>query len=169
MKMYPLLSLAFAFASGSLLFGQDRTLTFRPPKALNPVVTGAPYCADEVSESFQTLNDGTYITQSNKQYHICRDYVGRTMRERDVFPGAQPTSGGNIKVVEILDPVAGVQYTLDSQHRIAYRGSGAATRTTNRSTRSHCAGPGARRAIRILHRVARNQDHCRHSGAGDLI
>jgi len=135
MTRLPLIPLAFVFASATLAFGQETvtaavanggftaSATFNPAFRMGlPALTGAPYCADEISEFQQTLNDGTQILQTTRDRHVCRDTAGRTRNERSLFNGARPGNvATNITVVEILDPVAGVQYTLDTQHKIAHR------------------------------------------------
>ena len=52
--------------------------------------------------------------------HIYRDSAGRTRIERPVLRRSDGTGDPPI-VVEILDPVAGCQYTLDTQNHIAHR------------------------------------------------
>ena len=74
------------------------TIGLPAPPSHRPVVTGAPYSAEVVSERIQTLADGTHITQnaqSTKQY---RDSQGRTRTE--TFPGGA-------QVAEIHDSVTG--------------------------------------------------------------
>jgi len=120
MTRLPLIPLAFVFAT--LAFGQETvtagavnggfraSATFNPAWRMGlPALTGAPYCADEISEFQQTLNDGTHILQTNRDRHVCRDTAGRTRSERSLFNGARPANvGANITVIEILDPVSGV-------------------------------------------------------------
>jgi hypothetical protein len=77
-------------------------------------VAGAPYSADAVTETTQTLGDGNHITRktSAKTY---RDSQGRTRREQsfqaigDFSAGAEPPA-----IVQINDPVAGVNYSLNA-------------------------------------------------------
>ena len=68
------------------------------------VVQNAPFSAEAVTESSQTLEDGNRIT-SKMSATIVRDSEGRTRRE-------QRNSKGML-VVFIHDPVAGVAYVLD--------------------------------------------------------
>jgi TonB family protein len=84
----------FAFVSGQLVSG--------------PTVKGAPYSAEAVNETVQTLADGNRIVQrtSAMQY---RDSDGRERREETSAMGA----------IFITDPVAGVQYTLHPQSQTA--------------------------------------------------
>jgi len=77
-------------------------------------VTGAPYTAQAVTETTQTLSDGNRISQTT-QGLVARDSEGRTRREQSMppFPGAQ---GDAMKLVFINDPVAQVSYVLHSDH-----------------------------------------------------
>jgi hypothetical protein len=98
------------------------------PAVLPPAITGAPYSGEEVTESSQTLTDGTRLTRKIPQQRVYRDGLGRTRVE---CPILQPPPGALLRrpavevdpIVSITDPVAGVQYVLDMQHRVAYRSS----------------------------------------------
>jgi hypothetical protein len=72
---------------------------------IGPTVKGAPYAADGVTESSQTLGDGTHINR-RETYTIYRDGEGRVRRE----------SGDQ---VWISDPVAKVSYFLDTKQQTA--------------------------------------------------
>jgi hypothetical protein len=48
----------------------------------DPIVTGAPYSAEETGENVQTLTDGTHITQKQVTTKFYRDSEGRTRTER---------------------------------------------------------------------------------------
>ena len=87
----------FEFVSGQLISG--------------PPVKGAPYSAEAVNESIQTLADGNRIVQrtSAMQY---RDSDGRERREETSAMGA----------IFITDPVAAVRYTLHPDSRSAEKG-----------------------------------------------
>ena len=93
------------------------------PRFLPPAVTGAPYSGEETQEHTQTLSDGTHITQGIMQRTMYRDSLGRTRVERPLmgphlsYLNAPPSP----IIVEITDPVAGVQYTLDTEKKIAHR------------------------------------------------
>ena len=73
--------------------------------ATGPTVTGAPYSAQGVTETNQTLGDGTHINRQ-ETYTIYRDGEGRMRRE----------SGDH---VWISDPVANVSYILDTKLQTA--------------------------------------------------
>lgn len=72
--------------------------TLRPA---GQTVKGAPYSADEISESTQVLGDGTRIHNETRG-KIYRDSEGRTRRE----------SGDT---ATIIDPVAGTSYKLNTK------------------------------------------------------
>jgi hypothetical protein len=76
-----------------------------------PPVKGAPYSAETVNETIQTLADGNRIVQrsSSMQY---RDAEGRERREETSAMG----------VIFITDPVAGTRYTLHPESRTAEKG-----------------------------------------------
>jgi hypothetical protein len=77
-----------------------------------PVVTGAPYSADQVQE--YTPPDGASNARSNVIGHFARDAQGRTRMERAYKPAP-------IWLTEIYDPVAGVAWLLDDQKKVAHR------------------------------------------------
>jgi hypothetical protein len=72
---------------------------------IGPVVKGAPYSAEAVTESTQTLGDGTHINRQ-EAHTIYRDGEGRVRRE----------SG---EEAWISDPVANVSYVLDTKQQTA--------------------------------------------------
>ena len=88
----------FEFVSGQLVSG--------------PAVKGAPYSAESVNETIQTLADGNRIVQrtSSMQY---RDAEGRERREETSAMG----------VIFITDPVAGTRYTLHPDSQTAEKNS----------------------------------------------
>jgi hypothetical protein len=82
------------------------------------LVKGAPYSAQAVTESTQTLSDGNRIV--NKQTtSIYRDNEGRTRREMTLRGFGIFAGGEAPQTIFISDPVAGVSYTLDPRNRIA--------------------------------------------------
>jgi hypothetical protein len=83
------------------------------------LVKGAPYSAQAVTESTQTLSDGNRIVNKTTSV-VYRDSEGRTRREQSFKGiGALATSGEPLQTIFIHDPVAGVTYTLDSRSHIA--------------------------------------------------
>ena len=73
---------------------------------------GAPYSAEVATDSTQTLADGNRIAQHSTG-RVYRDAQGRVRREED-RPSGSPA-------ISIVDPVAGVSYSLDPQNRIAWK------------------------------------------------
>jgi len=96
-------------------------ITSVPGRFLGPAVTGAPYSAEETQEHTQTLNDGTHITQPVMRRMMYRDSLGRTRDERPMMMAFRGDAPPAPIIVEIADPVAGVQYTLDTQNKTARR------------------------------------------------
>src|SRR5262249_50375429 len=84
-----------------------------------PVVANAPYSAEAVTETVQTLADGNRIVQSSSA-KIYRDSAGRTRHEQSLKAiGAWAVSGEAPIMISINDPVANVHYSLDSNAKIA--------------------------------------------------
>ena len=81
------------------------------------LVKNAPYTADAVSETTQTLADGNRITHKNTT-SLARDSAGRTRREETIGAvGPWSTGGGEApKIVFINDPVAQTNYVLEPNH-----------------------------------------------------
>src|SRR5262245_1904475 len=85
----------------------------------NRLVTGAPFSADVVSETIQTLHDGTRIVQ-RFEGRIYRDSQGRTRSERAYQIGGTREQK---QTIAIYDPVGGASYRLDSETGIARKSS----------------------------------------------
>ena len=83
------------------------------------VVKGAPFSAVAVSESTQTLADGNQIARKT-QTNLYRDSQGR-FRKEVTLPaiGLLATSGQPRSLVMINDPVAGANYVLEADEKIA--------------------------------------------------
>lgn len=90
-----------------------------PGRFAPPAVQGMPYSAEEIQERQQTLGDGTHIQQTMSRRKLYRDAQGRTRTERTMI--IPPDGREGPAIIEITDPAAGVQYTLDTQNRIAHR------------------------------------------------
>lgn len=84
------------------------------------VVKGAPYSAQEVTETRQTLADGNRITQRSTAL-VYRDSEGRVRRERNLSVAGPWTAGPGESVLNITiqDPIAGVTYILDPATKTA--------------------------------------------------
>ncbi len=120
------LSLTFAFAAllaGGTLDAQTRRPS-SPPTLIVPqlpavfldsrievkTVTGAPYTAEVVSETIQTLSDGNRIVKRTTGT-VARDAAGRVRRE-------ETRADGSVEV-SIHDPVAQTVTTLDVARKTA--------------------------------------------------
>lgn len=93
---------------------------------LEQPVKGAPYSADTIVQSTQTLGDGNHISTQNVG-HVYRDGEGRTRREEE-HPAVNSVVSRTNRIVStkqatvsIIDPVAGYSYSLDPEHKIAWR------------------------------------------------
>jgi hypothetical protein len=86
-------------------------------------VKGAPYSAEAVTESIETLADGNRIVRKVSA-SVARDSEGRSRRDMIVGGGAQ--AGANPAFTFIHDPVAGVSYTLDHTAKVARKAPGQA-------------------------------------------
>ena len=84
-------------------------------------VKGAPYSAEAVTESVQTLADGNRIVNKFTS-QIYRDSEGRTRREQTLKGlGVVGTGEEPLQTIFINDPVAGVTYSLDSRSHVAHK------------------------------------------------
>lgn len=85
-------------------------------------VKGAPYSAEAVTESIQTLADGNRIINRTTS-SVYRDSEGRTRRDQSL-KGLGILGGAGeepVQTIFINDPVAGVTYSLDSRSRTAHK------------------------------------------------
>jgi len=82
------------------------------------VVKNAPYSADLVTESAQTLPDGNHIRQSSS-VKVYRDSEGRTRREQTVNLNGLGSNNNMPQLVFINDPVASTNYALNPKERTA--------------------------------------------------
>jgi hypothetical protein len=101
-------------------------------------VKNAPFSADIVTESTQTLADGSHIKRTNT-VKVYRDSEGRTRREQSLgnLSGLTAGSNGQSQVAFISDPVAGASYALDLTNRTA-------TKSTMHQGGRGPGGPGQR-------------------------
>jgi hypothetical protein len=83
------------------------------------VVKGAPYSAEAVTETVQSLPGGNRIVRRNAA-SVYRDSEGRTRREQTInHIGAYAASGEPHQTIFINDPVAKVNYILEGGTRSA--------------------------------------------------
>jgi TonB family protein len=85
------------------------------------VVKGAPYSAQAITESVQTLSDGNRIVNKSTAT-VYRDSEGRMRREQNLKAIGMFASGGEPQqTIFIDDPVAGTSYTLDQRTHSAHK------------------------------------------------
>jgi hypothetical protein len=94
-----------------------RPAVSRPPSAPISSVTGAPFSATVISETVHKLRDGSEITQRRAPSHVYRDSNGRVRADRP--EGLDPQTHEPPVEVYIYDPVAKLNYTLDTSTKIA--------------------------------------------------
>lgn len=86
----------------------------------NPV-KGAPYSAQAVTETTQTLADGNRIVQKGTAI-LYRDSEGRERREQTLpMIGPFAAQGDAPQIISISDPVAGANYSLNPKENIAVK------------------------------------------------
>ena len=100
----------------------DRNFVFVASESFSgKVVKGAPYSAEAVTETIQTLGDGNRIV-NRLTSSVFRDSEGRTRREQTLKGlGALGAGEEPLQTIFINDPVAGVTYSLDSRSRTAHK------------------------------------------------
>lgn len=131
-RLVPLTSLAAFLLVSAVLGAQTSTQSRTSPQAIvvsgstrygpGPrAVTGAPYSAQEISETVQTLVDGNRITRKMTA-KVYRESEGRTRREMFLPSGyISATPPDSPSLVSIFDPVAEVSYDLDLRDHTARR------------------------------------------------
>lgn len=105
----------FAFSQGDNTFVYLSTeMSFK-----DKLVKGAPYSAQAITEQVQMLADGNRIVRRDTAA-VYRDSEGRTRREQSIKAiGPYAASGEPQEMIFINDPVAEVNYILDSKNRTA--------------------------------------------------
>jgi hypothetical protein len=97
--------------------GGLNTLSFTTPDTAfgRVVVKGSPFTADSVTEHVQRLADGNRMVRRSVA-HLFRDAAGRTRREHQLTRGggAAAPDGQEPRLVIINDPVAQVEYLVDT-------------------------------------------------------
>jgi hypothetical protein len=84
-------------------------------------VKGSPYSAEAVTETTQTLADGNRIVHKSTAM-LYRDSSGRERREQSLpMIGPFTAQGDAPQIISISDPVAGVNYSLNSKERVAVK------------------------------------------------
>ena len=100
------------FRSSSLMVRNGEVTAVYGPARSAPVVTGAPYAADELQE--YTEPGATSPIRSSVIGHFVRDSQGRTRSTVAYKPAPY-------WLTEIFDPIAGVAILLDEDAKIAHR------------------------------------------------
>ena len=152
----PLAGSTVQFVSGEVMGG-------------NPV-TGSPYSAQAITETTQTLADGSHIAHKSTSM-LYRDSDGRERREMSlpVLIAANGTKVQGPQTVFISDPVAGTSYTLDTASHTAHKmpapatiqrkvlsGGGGSARIANGITvTGGVLPPGGATTGRVLHQLDR--------------
>jgi hypothetical protein len=106
--------------------GRGRGVRFLGAEAgpMGRVVKNAPFSADSITESTQTLADGNHIHQSTTS-RMFRDSEGRTRTEQSLKGlGALAGATDLPNVIFINDPVAGNNYALNAADKTASRSRG---------------------------------------------
>src|SRR5437867_2616935 len=86
----------------------------------NPV-KGSPYSAEAVTVTTQTLSDGNRIVHKSTAA-VYRDSLGRERREQSLpMIGPFTAREDAPQIISISDPVAGVNYSLNSKERVAVK------------------------------------------------
>lgn len=122
-----------------------REMRFMGMEGMHPgqVVKGAAFSGKEVTTETQTLADGTHI-QRTTTAQFYRDAEGRTRIER-TFSAIGPWSGGAPKtMIDIVDPVAGVAYSLNPEKMTAFKMTLPAQTARQMTGTSATGGPRAR-------------------------
>jgi hypothetical protein len=103
----PLADSTVQFVSGEVMGG-------------NPVA-GSPYSAQAITETTQTLADGSHIAHKSTSM-LYRDSDGRERREMSLpVLAVSGTKSQGPQTVFISDPVAGTSYTLDTTSHTAHK------------------------------------------------
>ena len=98
---------------------------FRSEFGSGEVVKGAPYSAEAVTESVQTLADGNRIVHRDTTV-LARDSEGRTRRDM-TLPGMSGAAGSDAPAFSFLfDAPANISYTLDHATKTARKSTGRA-------------------------------------------
>jgi hypothetical protein len=120
-----LLLSAPVFAQDEMARRQAVEVAARVP--FEKAMKGAPYSAEVIVESSQTLADGNRINRKTTG-RVYRDSEGRTRREDEVAVRSLTTAGNSVgfvpgvrTTISIVDPVAGFSYSLDPERKIAWR------------------------------------------------
>jgi hypothetical protein len=126
------------------------------------LVKGAPYQAETVTETVQTLADGNRIVQRTTGL-VARDSEGRTRREQTL--GALPHLGpkGGARTIFIHDSAGGFSYALEPEEKIARKMG----RSPVFTKKIHAQGEDGAKQV-FLHRIERKISDKEKGAAGAL-
>ena len=129
------------------------------------VVKNAPFSADIVTESTQTLPDGNHIRQTST-VKVYRDSEGRTRREQ--APNLAGLSGSSAmpSLVFIHDPVAGVSLALNANDKTGTRSTFTAGRGGPMGMGRGQAGPRSDQAAARPRRSPANNPNIKTESLG---
>src|ERR1043166_2632568 len=106
---------------GNVIFGNNSVFVATELSFGGRVVKGAPYSAQAVTESVQTLADGNRIVRKTTA-QVYRDSEGRTRRDQTLGTiGPYAAAGDPPQTYFINDPVLSVTYILDPATKIAHK------------------------------------------------
>src|ERR1043166_5978589 len=102
---------------GNVIFGNNSVFVATELSFGGRVVKGAPYSAQAMTESIQTLADGNRIVHKTTT-SVYRDGEGRTRNDQAVGnAGPYATMNEPAQVIMINDPVGGAHYMLDPRSK----------------------------------------------------
>ena len=113
----------FMIESRQMVSNGQKTVTYTINTAQLTLgfLQGHPYSADEITQQTNTLADGTHMVRTSQPNFLCRDFVGRTRTEKRPPLLPKENQIEMPALVEILDPVSGFGYYLDTVNRVAHR------------------------------------------------
>jgi len=112
----------FAAAQNPGGFRHGGNMDFMAREMGSKLVTGAPFTAQALTQTTQSLPNGTHIARSLTAT-LYRDSQGRTRREETLSAvGPLASTGGAARqMVLIHDPVAAASYALNPQNKSAHK------------------------------------------------
>jgi hypothetical protein len=136
------LALAGPAADGPMVFGDQLRIIQAGEGFETRLVKGAPYSAETVTETVQTLADGNRIVHKTTG-SVARDSEGRTRREQSLG-GLLPFGPESPRrTIFIHDPAAGTSFALEPDDRIARRMGRGPMVWTKEDGSTHEGGGGA--------------------------
>ncbi len=102
--------------------GPSQRVSFAPLAPLIDLVTGAPYSAvRHAKHEARYYAERTRAVSPEVTTQVCRDSQGRTYTDRTIHFSQTHPGEPDALLYEIRDPVAGVQYLVDTANRVAHR------------------------------------------------